>query len=185
MMRIWGLLNESCLPVFTKTSENIDVIAILYNLLTKMSCSSSSEPDETLLDECCLLSSQIIVPQLDLSLKSIGIASPPLFISNGNLPLILKYFTEPQCLKYNVRNHYVDGAVNYGKGRKVDVVRHISLGATITNSNNIRVCTRCGSVSMLKMHQRVAAKAWERRWIRGCPCGGYWRLNNEPVKTPS
>nr|AAM48398.1 RE11711p [Drosophila melanogaster] len=46
MIRIWGLLNTQCLPVYTKTMDNIDVLVILFRLLTRLA-QNPAEPDES------------------------------------------------------------------------------------------------------------------------------------------
>lgn len=47
IIRIWGLLNQSCLPIFSKTAENLDVLVLIFKLLSRyVQC---SEPDEQLL----------------------------------------------------------------------------------------------------------------------------------------
>jgi mediator of RNA polymerase II transcription subunit 16 len=66
MIRIWGLLKPQCLPVFSRSHDNLDILATLFRLLTKLSPKPDS-PDEQLLDECCLLSSQVLIPQVHLN----------------------------------------------------------------------------------------------------------------------
>ncbi|XP_076135298.1 mediator of RNA polymerase II transcription subunit 16 isoform X2 [Alosa pseudoharengus] len=70
MIRIWGLLKPGCLPIYTATSDNQDSMSLLFRLLTKLwLCSRDEghpqEPDESLMDECCLLPSQLLVPSMD------------------------------------------------------------------------------------------------------------------------
>uniref|UniRef100_A0A672QWM8 Mediator of RNA polymerase II transcription subunit 16 n=1 Tax=Sinocyclocheilus grahami TaxID=75366 RepID=A0A672QWM8_SINGR len=70
MIRIWGLLKPGCLPIYTATSDNQDSMFLLFRLLTKLWLCSRDEshpqdPDETLIDECCLLPSQLLVPSMD------------------------------------------------------------------------------------------------------------------------
>lgn len=50
MTRIWGLLRAQCLPVFTRSAENLDVLATLFRLLTRLTL-NPHEPDEILLGE--------------------------------------------------------------------------------------------------------------------------------------
>jgi len=47
IIRIWGLLRQSCLPVFVRSAENLDVLALLFRLLSRLI--QTSEPDENLL----------------------------------------------------------------------------------------------------------------------------------------
>lgn len=178
IIRIWGLINESCLPIFTKLSDNIDVIALLFKLLSRTVTAVGLEPDETLLDECCLLSNQVIIPQMDLALKAVGVASPALF--TNSLPLQFEYCSEPEFLKYNIKTYPIDGAVNCIMGRKMDVVRHISLGTGKTEGLPQRQCTRCSATSLLHpIFRSPATRAWDQRWIRNCPCGGNWSQMNK------
>lgn len=179
IIRIWGLINSSCLPIFTKLQENLDVVSLLFKLLSKI-VSCMDQLDDTLLDECCLLPNQVLIPQLDLCLKAIGIASPALF--GNNLPLQLEYFTEPLCLKYSVKTHSIDGSINYNSGRKLDVVRYVGLGAITGDAPNLRSCSRCNSLSLLKPILRSpATRAWDQRWAKNCLCGGNWRINRTNI----
>lgn len=36
VIRIWGLLKPSCLPVYTATSDTQDSMSLLFRLLTKL-----------------------------------------------------------------------------------------------------------------------------------------------------
>jgi hypothetical protein len=47
IIRIWGLLRQSCLPVFVRSAENLDVLALLFKLLSRLI--QTSEADENLL----------------------------------------------------------------------------------------------------------------------------------------
>lgn len=170
IIRIWSFLNESCLPVFTKMSENLDVLALLFILLTKTLMCHGIEPDEKLLDECGLLPNQVLVPTIEVGINAQGVASPALFINS--LPLQFEYFNQPDFLCYTSKVHSVEGTIPLN--HKVDIVRHVSLGA---NPSTVRQCTRCSSSSMLKAGARSAAtRAWDQRWLRFCPCGGQWRM---------
>lgn len=46
VIRIWGLLKPSCLPVYTATSDTQDSMSLLFRLLTKLwtSCESGPAP---------------------------------------------------------------------------------------------------------------------------------------------
>lgn len=50
VMRMWGLVRSQCLPVFSRSAENLDVLATLYKLLTRLTL-NPNEPDEVLLGE--------------------------------------------------------------------------------------------------------------------------------------
>ncbi|GIX93699.1 mediator of RNA polymerase II transcription subunit 16 [Caerostris extrusa] len=170
IIRIWSLLNESCLPMFTKMADNIDVLSLLYKLLTKTLLNHGSELDDTLLDECSLLPNQVLVPIIELGTQAFGVASPALFMNS--LPLQFEYLCQPEFLKYNSKAHNIEGTIP--QNHKTDIVRHVSLG---NNPTNVRQCTRCYSSSMLKAGARSAAtRAWDQRWLKCCPCGGQWKF---------
>lgn len=88
MIRIWGLVKKSCLPVFSRSADNLDILATLFRLLTKLSL-NPSEPDELLLDECCLLPSQVLIPQLQYNTPRPSLTSP--MLPNLQLPLQVSF----------------------------------------------------------------------------------------------
>lgn len=83
MIRIWGLLTEQCLPIFAR-SDNHDILSKLFQLLTRLAF-NPNEPDDMLLDECCLLPNQVMIPQLPFVSMRICVASP--LLTNLSLPL--------------------------------------------------------------------------------------------------
>lgn len=170
VIRFWGLIRSSCLPYFTKTSENLDVVSLLFRLLTRTLICHGNEPDENLIDECCLLPSQVLVPQLNLATDGLGVASPAL--SMTSLPLPFEYECEPEFMKYIHDPITLEGTIP--TLQKYDIVRHIFMGAS---PPTYKQCTRCASVSMVKGSPKSAAtRAWDQRWARACPCGGQWKL---------
>lgn len=48
IIRIWGLLRASCLPLFARSAENLDVLALLFRLLSRL-VQNPNEPDEALI----------------------------------------------------------------------------------------------------------------------------------------
>jgi len=46
IIRIWGLLRQSCLPVFVRSVENLDVLAHLFKLLSRLI--QNPDPDDNL-----------------------------------------------------------------------------------------------------------------------------------------
>jgi hypothetical protein len=51
IIRIWGLLRPTCLPVFVQIADNLDVLALCFKLLSRLVQTSQSEPDEALIGE--------------------------------------------------------------------------------------------------------------------------------------
>lgn len=199
MMRIWGLVRTQCLPVFMRSAENLDVLATLFRLLTRLTL-NPHEPDDLLLDECCLLPSQVHIPQLQCFSSQYSIASPILFYMI-NLPfkvIHIKHFlylsnylsspiqshkffhstqfeynVEPQNMKFTQDIMLAENSLS---GEHIsDSIRHIQLGK---RPGSTRRCTRCGAYTSLHSVARTAAmRAWEQRWASGCRCGGFWRLH--------
>jgi len=162
IFRIWGLIRQSCLPAFCHM-ENMDVIATLFRILTRLV--QSQDLDDNLIDECCQLSSQLVIPNIGLSLPARGIASPALF---NQLPLKWEYGLHPEesgSTKFDA----MEGDL------KIDSIRHVYLGS---KPQNIRYCTRCKSISIvikgLRVARSAAAKSWDMRWQMTCPCRGIW-----------
>uniref|UniRef100_A0A6I8NXK9 Mediator complex subunit 16 n=1 Tax=Ornithorhynchus anatinus TaxID=9258 RepID=A0A6I8NXK9_ORNAN len=174
VIRIWGLLKPSCLPIYTATSDTQDSMSLLFRLLTKLwlCCRDEnhpSEPDETLIDECCLLPSQLLIPNLDWLPVSDGIVNK----LQGKQLLRLQFGKPPGLLGYPVTPQFDLFARGPGQP-KIDHLRRLHLGAYPTEE--CKSCTRCGCVTMLKSpNKTTAVKQWEQRWIKNCLCGGLWR----------
>uniref|UniRef100_F6VGR8 Mediator of RNA polymerase II transcription subunit 16 n=1 Tax=Callithrix jacchus TaxID=9483 RepID=F6VGR8_CALJA len=192
VIRIWGLLKPSCLPVYTATSDTQDSMSLLFRLLTKLwICFPSpgpglvwvlcgwqplpgrdegpaSEPDEALVDECCLLPSQLLIPSLDWLPASDGLVSR----LQPKQPLRLQFGRAP-TLPGSAATLQLDGLARAPGQPKIDHLRRLHLGAYPTEE--CKACTRCGCVTMLKSPNRTTAvKQWEQRWIKNCLCGGLW-----------
>ncbi|XP_017741160.1 PREDICTED: mediator of RNA polymerase II transcription subunit 16 isoform X2 [Rhinopithecus bieti] len=167
VIRIWGLLKPSCLPVYTATSDTQDSMSLLFRLLTKLwiCCRDegpASEPDEALVDECCLLPSQLLIPSLDWLPASDGLVSR----LQPKQPLRLQFGRVP-TLPGSAATLQLDGLARAPGQPKIDHLRRLHLGACPTEE--CKACTRCGCVTMLKSPNRTTAvKQWEQRWIKNC-----------------
>ncbi|XP_017783710.1 PREDICTED: mediator of RNA polymerase II transcription subunit 16 isoform X2 [Nicrophorus vespilloides] len=162
LIRIWGLLRPACLPVFNKSDFNLDVLALIFRLLSKL-VQNVSEPEDSLIDECCLLPSQVQVQQLQLQNNRVVLASHQMF--QQLLPLSLEFNVEPECLISSNDSFY---------GQTVDSIRHVFLGRS---PRCIKQCVRCGSSAGIVPVTRTAAiRAWDQRWSKSCLCGGHWRV---------
>ncbi|XP_051160498.1 mediator of RNA polymerase II transcription subunit 16 [Leptopilina boulardi] len=179
IIRIWGLLRSSCLPVFLRSVDNLDVLALLFRLLSKLvppnGNGESQQIDDGLIDECCLLPNQILVPQLHQPNNIIEIASPSL--SYQNFPLQLEYGMEPDMLLFVPELSPVEGCVQ--SGQTVDIIRHLYLGKKPLFEKQ---CTRCGGKAQVYNMTRTAAiRAWDQRWACSCRCGGLWRIHKNKI----
>ncbi|XP_071053506.1 mediator of RNA polymerase II transcription subunit 16 isoform X2 [Onthophagus taurus] len=162
LIRIWGLLRPACLPVFTKSDATLDVLSLLFRLLSRL-IQNVNEPDDLLIDECLLLPSQVQIQPLQQQSNRVVLASPQL--AQQILPLQLEFQNEPDCLASN--NDL------YG-GQTVDSIRHLYLGRC---PRVVKQCVRCGgSAGTVPVTRTAAIRAWDQRWSRSCQCGGLWRM---------
>ncbi|KAB5559332.1 hypothetical protein PHYPO_G00027830 [Pangasianodon hypophthalmus] len=174
MIRIWGLLKPGCLPIYTATSDNQDSMSLLFRLLTKLwLCSRDEshpqEPDETLLDECCLLPSQLLVPSMDWLPINDGVITK--IQSKHHLRL---QFGKPYTLPGLNPNSQMELFSRSPASQRMDNLRCLHMGICPTEDS--KACTRCGCVTMLRSPNKTnAMKQWEQRWIKNCLCGGLWR----------
>ncbi|XP_018564951.1 mediator of RNA polymerase II transcription subunit 16 [Anoplophora glabripennis] len=163
LIRIWGLLRPACLPVFIKSDASLDVLALVFRLLSRL-VQNVNEPDDTLIDECCLLPSQVQIQLLQQTNNRTVLASPQL--AQQILPLQLEFNNEPECLACN--------NVESPCGQTVDSIRHLYLGRT---PRVVKQCVRCGgSAGTVPVTRTAAIRAWDQRWLRSCQCGGLWRM---------
>ncbi|XP_025162588.1 mediator of RNA polymerase II transcription subunit 16 isoform X2 [Harpegnathos saltator] len=176
MIRIWGLLRPLCLPVFLRSADSLDGLALLFRLLSKLvqpagDTQQQQQVDDGLIDDCCLLPNQIMIPQLYQGNSITAIVSPVLFYQN--LPLQLEYGVEPEQLLFTPEMNPVEGCMY--SGQIVDTIRHLYLGK---QPLLVKQCTRCGGKAQVQNMTRTAAvRAWDQRWTRACRCGGTWRIH--------
>uniref|UniRef100_A0A8C1FGB9 Mediator of RNA polymerase II transcription subunit 16 n=1 Tax=Cyprinus carpio carpio TaxID=630221 RepID=A0A8C1FGB9_CYPCA len=170
MIRIWGLLKPGCLPIYTATSDNQDSMFLLFCLLTKLWLCSGDEShpqdaDKTLIDECCLLPSQLLVPSKDWLPINDGVITK--IQSKHQLRL---QFGKPYTLPGVNPNAQVE-VFRSPASRRMDHLRCLHLGISPTEDS--KACTRCGCVTMLRSPNKTSAmRQWEQRWIMNCLCGG-------------
>ncbi|KAJ7308290.1 hypothetical protein JRQ81_008820 [Phrynocephalus forsythii] len=174
MIRIWGLLKPTCLPIYTATSDTQDSMSLLFRLLTKLwiCCRDEthpSEPDDSLIDECCLLPSQLLIPSLDW----LPVNDAIICKLQNKQPVRLQ-FGKPPALSGHAASLQLDAFARAPGQPKVDHLRRIYLGTYPTE--DCKSCTRCGCVTMLHSpNKATAVKQWEQRWIKNCLCGGLWK----------
>lgn len=175
IIRIWGLLNQSCLPIFSKTAENLDVLVLIFKLLSRyVQC---SEPDEQLLDECSDLPYLVSVSEILRPKPVIAIATPILF--QRNQPIQLEFGVEPEFLKFVPEVKKIQEEVS-SCNKYADHIRHLFLG---TKPVTVKQCCRCGGRALVQVQViRVAAlRAWDSRWAQTCLCGGRWMIRKIDV----
>ncbi|XP_073982952.1 mediator complex subunit 16 isoform X2 [Rhodnius prolixus] len=169
IIRVWGLLRTTCLPMFVRSAENLDVLALLFKLLSKLV--QTHEPDDTLIDDCCLLPSQVMIPQMNPSTPIVCIASPS--FAYQSFPMQLEYGVEPEFLVFEPDQNILEGCL--ATDQNVDTLRHIYLGK---QPYLVKQCCRCGGKAQVQVSTRTAPiRAWDQRWLRSCRCGGTWRIH--------
>ncbi len=177
IIRVWGLINPNCLPHFTTTAADYDVLAQLFKLLSRVWVvlkESSGEFDDSLVDECCLLQSKVVIPPADQGMF-------------GDMSYGKSIFVQPQPIQYSfdevpptAGSTSVDGSVLLLEGQlssqqRKDIIRQINLGVVPTEP--VRQCSRCTCVSLLHpLSKSPAMKAWELRFTKMCMCSGHWKL---------
>lgn len=123
--------------------------------------------------DCCLLPSQVMIPQLNPPTKIVAVASPVLFYQSS-WPIQLHFGIEPDCLQFIPELNPVEGAMQ--TEQIVDSIRHIYLGK---HPLVVKQCCRCGGMALNQFQMRTTAiRAWDMRWARECLCGGRWRIHS-------
>ena len=178
IFKMWGRIHPNCMPMFTTTSGNIDILKHLYKLLTRAwHCRKEGrniEFDDGLLDECSVLPSKVLIPS---SSQSFRMDSSGFTVFTQNLPLIFKFGEEPAYLYQKKMNetHRSVSDVSFSNSQYHDIVRQIHLGTKV--SGETRQCTRCGCRSLLQcIGKSQTMRSWEQRWTRNCLCMGHWKL---------
>uniref|UniRef100_T1GWC6 Mediator of RNA polymerase II transcription subunit 16 n=1 Tax=Megaselia scalaris TaxID=36166 RepID=T1GWC6_MEGSC len=160
---VLGTSRQKLSSVFTKSAENIDILVTLFRLLTKLSF-NPSEPDEVLVDDCCSLPTQVVIPPSVTN----SINSPSLTLHLH--PQQFQYNIEPDFLRYSRQNILEDN----NNDVFMDGISHYVMGK---NPQSMKHCLRCGTSTYIKnLAKTVAMNAWEHRWSSGCICGGQWTL---------
>jgi len=170
IIKIWSVQNEASAPVVYKLNDQIDLLESLFRLISISHATIGNEPEESFIEECVQLANNIAVSRFAFFLAPIGVASPLLHRQLDGSHLILEYFKTPS-LPELTNLPKVEGSIDMNGVRRIDIVRNISLGAHLVA--NLRHCTRCRSVSLIKPSFQTT-RSWEQRWISSCVCGGSW-----------
>eukprot|EP00057_Strongylocentrotus_purpuratus_P011429 XP_011665903.1 PREDICTED: mediator of RNA polymerase II transcription subunit 16 [Strongylocentrotus purpuratus] len=182
IIRMWGRLQKNCLPVFTTTADDPDVlIPSLFRLVSQIWVhyhdKQPTELDESLIDECTLLPSQVGVPPWDLSPVTEGYTGK-IHVRHGQSSF--QFGTLPgrmiSIATFSLGPEIYTRSLTDRLHQKFDVVRKLSLG--VTPHKEIRRCSRCSCISLMPpvtQQSSTVRVVWEKRWERNCLCGGLWR----------
>ncbi|CAB4065853.1 MED16 [Lepeophtheirus salmonis] len=166
LIRIWGLQRQSCLPTFTRTVDNFDVIAKVFSLITKFNENSN---DESILGimTVLLLPSQVMIPPLNSRISNRGI------LATARIPSFYAFEDEPDYPQESSQESlFIEGTM--GTNQSIDIIRYVFLGR---NPCSVKECTRCCGVTLVQSFiKNCPSRSWDKRWLRNCPCGGYWRI---------
>ena len=178
IFKIWAVIYPACHPVFTTMSVNLDLLKHLYKLLTRawMGCKEGRNVDfdDTLLDECSVLPSKVLIPSMNQSFRMDGNGFS---VFTQQTPLLFEFDQQPEYLYQKQLNKPQRGIGDFSVStvQHNDVVRQIYLGTK--PSGETRQCSRCGCRSLLSsIGKSQAMKSWEERWARNCLCMGHWKL---------
>ncbi|KAH9519854.1 Mediator of RNA polymerase II transcription subunit 16 [Bulinus truncatus] len=187
IIRIWGRFNPVCLPVFI-TTVSIDALSYLFHLVTKawttLREGGTLESDQTFLDECCNLPSEILLPNYK---KTFGEEMNCYLAFSQPFPINYQFGDEPDFLfnpRYSSRFFPLDLCLD--ADQKYDCVRQIQLG--VNPKEPLRECVRCHSLSLRRKSSPTKSpllKAWELRFVKSCLCGGHWKLKMPSLTNPS
>lgn len=179
IIRIWGLLRASCLPIFIRNVDNFDGISTLFRLISRLvQCNQNNEIDDSLIDDCCLLQNQVLIPMLNSVPREVcDVASPAFYYQS--LPIQFSFGQEPESFVYEMETVNLDGGLQTTQNS--DIIRHVYLGKY---PSIMKQCNRCeGKTQVVSNAKTAAIRSWENRWIKTCVCGGKWRYvrSNPPV----
>jgi hypothetical protein len=111
-----------------------------------------------------------MIPPLNLTIRARG-ASPSAVLFN-HVPMSYEFSSEPESESFDPQAQeavFIEGAMT--NVQPMDCVRHVYLGK---NPYSIKMSTRCYAMTVAQTSP--TAKAWDRRWMKQCPCGGNWTL---------
>ncbi|KAK6975326.1 mediator of RNA polymerase II transcription subunit 16-like isoform X1 [Biomphalaria glabrata] len=185
IIRIWGRFNPVCLPVFM-TTVSMDALSYLFHLVTKALITvregAALESDQTFVDECCNLPSEILLPNYK---KTFGEEMNCYLAFSQPFPINYQFGEEPDFLfnpRYSSRIYPLDLCLD--ADQKYDCVRQIQLG--VNPKEPLRECVRCHSLSLRRKVSATKSsllKAWELRFVKSCLCGGHWKLKTSQQNT--
>lgn len=176
IIKIWGKQNPASLPVVHRLNDQLDVIGTLFKLISMYySTMNNNEIDESLSQECVQLTNNITITHFEYFLSATGVASPCLHSAENGNRLTMEYFRELNTPELTPLDK-IEGSIDINGSRKIDIVRNISLGAFPLT--NVRHCTRCRGVSLLRAASFNTSRVWEQRWTTTCVCGGQWAYSD-------
>lgn len=180
VVRMWGAINPGCLPHFTCTCVNFDCLALLFKLVTQVwLVSRESVPgrlnyDDSLLDDCYLLQSQVRAPTADQGM--FGHIDYSAVILSQQHPMTFTFGEAPRQTSKGIVLPSVMPERQPQCRQKRDVIRQLTLGVNAPAPT--KTCSRCNSMSLVNATFKSATmNMWDKQWAKYCLCGGHWKLD--------
>jgi len=184
LIRVWGLLKQACMPLFTKKDAEFDVISRSFELVTTMwqECHEDTSSNHVVVFSNSLMSDCALLP-LQVNIQPLVPVTPPNSV-------IYHLLVRPKPLTFNFDKPEMDSQLNVkkqtqldyiqplsGQTGKMDMLRWVALGTL--NTYPLKQCTRCGVVSLMDSPLKPPVKVWEQRFVNNCLCGGVWRKKSK------
>ena len=178
---MWGAMNPGCLPHFTCTCVNFDCLALLFKLLTQVwlvagdGSANRVSYDDGLLDDCCLLQSQVRAPSAHQGM--FGHIDYSTSILSQQHPMTFTFGVTPKLTSKGMSLPSVTPERQSECWQKRDIIRQLNLG--VGASEPTKTCSRCDSSSLVHAasFKNATMNMWDRQWARYCLCGGHWKLD--------
>nr|XP_039257830.1 mediator of RNA polymerase II transcription subunit 16-like [Styela clava] len=177
IIQTWKLLKSACSPVFCCFDDHIDGLSYIFKLLTEvyravsMGETQGRIPDN-IIDECCLLPNQILIPSIDIIKPVDGVLQR---LSVIPMPYRFEYDRKPPCssLSNKISINKSSFLKPHDDSGKIDNLRRIFLGKSPVAA--LKTCTRCGMLSLLNPFPQSNIEFWDKRFTSYCICGGSWQ----------
>jgi len=166
LLRLWNFPRSA----INSREKDLDLNAKVYNMVSKL---REKPEDESLLDECLILPSLVIIPDLDILVSTTGVLSQ--LTAGISFPYSFYYGIEPN-LPAPSQHAFLEG-LTYTQDFSSNIIFD-SIGKRVLGKCPvIRSCNRCRSFTKVPPAPKEdSSPNWESRWTKSCHCGGSWSL---------
>jgi len=165
LIRLWAFPR----PAITSREKDMDLPGKVYNMVTRL---REKPDDDSLMDECLILPSLVIIPSLDTLVSPVGVLSK--LHSGLSFPYSFHYGIEPN-LPVSGQHVFLDG-LNYTQDHSSNLIYDCMGKRVLGKCLSIRSCNRCRSFTKVPPTKDESCGYWEKRWNKNCHCGGSWSL---------
>merc|ERR1711915_361666 len=164
-LRLWGIPKAA----FITREKDLDLNAKIFTMLGKL---KENADDESLLDECLILPSQVIVPGLDVMVSPTGVLAG--LTAGNSLPFSFHFGTEPGFFLPSAPT-FLEG-LPYTEDHNQAIYDTVNKTVLGNNPSKLRRCNRCKSCTQSTASRGSTSRSWRKRWNTSCYCGGSWTL---------